>query len=209
MYYYGVIFLKKKLLSIVRFLSICFLCGLMFVLGGYYYLNKSIKPADTDTESVPYTFSAPQNSGIIISINESPTFVYLDFEEEWLRVIIPPSRDFENEIYGYPIDYKIAADYDFVTALIDYAGGIELDIEGKSLRYTGVQVTDILSRTADTSELKRNIINSLLEKISVDGIDSEILNYIVEKTETNLSMPDCYYWDGYIKKLCSNGKIIN
>ena len=48
-----------------------------------------------------------------------------------------------------------------------------------------------------------------MKKISDTGIDDEIFSYTVEKTETNITVPDCYNWNKYIKELCKNGEIIN
>ena len=177
--------------------------------GGYFYLRQSFKETENKVSSVPYSFSAPENKGIMLDICDSLTFLYLDFNGEGLKVIIPPEAEYEGEIFGYPIDFTVKADYRFVSKLVDCADGIELDISGERLRYTGVQISDILSRTVDTSELKRQIITSLMGKIGENGMDGEFFNYLVEDTETDITVPDCYYWERYIMKLCKNGRIIN
>ena len=190
-------------------MSLCVICCSLFVGGGYFYLRQNFKEAENKVSSVPYSFSAPENKGIMLDVCGSLTFLYLDFDEERLKVIIPSEAEYREEIFGYPIDFTVKSDYRFVSELIDCADGIELNINDETLRYTGVQVADILSRTVDTTELKRKIIAALLEKIGENGIDGEFFNYLVEDTETDITVPDCYYWEIYISKLCKNGGIIN
>lgn len=181
----------------------------VFVSSGYLYLRRSFKPAKGDASKIPYTFSAPENKGIMTELCSDLTFFYLDFEDEKLTVIIPPDSFSSDEIYGYPIDFKIKSDYSLLAAVIDYAGGIELSDGDTVLRYTGVQISDILSRTADISELKRDIINALIAQIAENGIDGEVFKFIIENTETDLTVPDCFNWEQYLEKLCRNGGIIN
>lgn len=181
----------------------------LFVGGGYLYLRRSFKPAEGTASKIPYTFSAPENKGVMLEICGELTYIYLNFKDEKLTVIIPPYSDYGDEIYGYPIDYKIKSDYSLISALIDYAGGIELSDGETVLRYTGVQIAEILSRTADISEMKRDIITALIKRIAENGIDGEAFNYIIENTQTNLTVPDCFDWAAYMAKLCQNGKIIN
>ncbi len=205
----SVIKLKKKKFGFLRLILICFICCALFVGSGYLYLRKNLLPADHNVSSVPYSFSAPENRGMMLDICGGLTFLYFDFEDERLTVIIPPEQEYTEEIFGYPIDFTVTADYRLLSAVIDYADGIELSSDGAMLRYTGVQVADILSRTVDAADLKREIITALMKKIGENGIDGEVFQYIVENTETNLTVPDCYYWDRFIGRLCKNGGIIN
>ena len=192
-----------------KLLILCLICCSLFVGGGYLYLQKSFKETENKVSSVPYSFSAPEDKGIMLDVCGSLTFFYLDFEDERLTVIIPPRTEYEEEIFGYPIDFTVKTDYGFVASAVDSADGIELNINGETLRFTGVQVADILSRTVDTLELKRQIITALLNKIGENGIDGEFFTFLVESTDTDITVPDCYYWEKYITKLCKNGGIIN
>lgn len=201
--------MKRKIFGIVKLFAFCIVCCSLFVGGGYLYLQKSFKETENKVSSVPYSFSAPEDKGIMLDVCGSLTFFYLDFEDERLTVIIPPGTEYEEEIFGYPIDFTVKTDYGFVAAAVDSADGIELNINGETLRFTGVQVADILSRTVDTSELKRQIITALLNKIGENGIDVEFFTFLVESTDTDITVPDCYYWEKYISKLCKNGGIIN
>lgn len=201
--------MKRKIFGIFKLLAFCIICCSLFVGGGYFYLRQNFKETENKVSSVPYSFSAPESKGIMLEICGSPTYLYLDFYEERLKVIIPPEKEYGENIYGYPIDFTVMTDYRFVAAVIDYADGIELNLDGEALRYTGVQISDILSRTVDVSELKRSIITALMKKIGENGIDGEVFDYIIENTETDITVPDCYNWEKYIAILCKNGGIIN
>lgn len=190
-------------------MCLCVICCSLFVGSGYFYLRQNFKEAENKVSSVPYSFSAPENKGIMLDICDSLTFLYLDFSDERLKIIIPSVKEYGEEIFGYPIDFTVKTDYRFVSRIIDCADGIELNLEGETLRYTGVQISDILSRTVDTSELKREITTALLNKIGENGLDSEFFDFLVESTDTDITVPDCYYWEKYISKLCKNGGIIN
>ena len=112
-------------------------------------------------------------------------------------------------LYGYSVDYLIEGDYDLLSGIIDIAGGIEMENGEEVLRFTGVQVTDILSRTTDREELRRKIISKIIEKIRETGFQKADFLYIIENSNTNLTVPDCYYWSDYITDLCTNARIIN
>ena len=96
-----------------------------------------------------------------------------------------------------------------MAALIDYAGGITLQENGEQTRYTGVQVTDMLSRSTDSEQLLRRIIPAILRSIAENGLEDEAFNYIIDKSDTDLTVPDCLAWRNYISRLCENGRIIN
>ena len=40
------------------------------------------------------------------------------------------------------------------------------------------------------------------KKIGENGIDSEFFTFLVDSTDTDITVPDCYYWEKYITKLC-------
>lgn len=203
--------MKKKNFRVLKLLFICFCCGAIFTAGGYFYLKSNMKEeTENNVSQVPYSSPSPQNSGILLDISGSRTFFYLDFEKEKLTVIIPQeSYIVTDNLFGYPINYRIEADYRFISDIIDLVDGIELPSNDGLFRYTGVQITSMLETVADTSELKREIISAVIEKISQRGFERENFLYIIENTETNLTVPDCYYWSDYIALLCKNGEIIN
>ena len=102
--------LKRKIFGIIKLLSLCVICCSLFVGGGYFYLRQNFKEAENKVSSIPYSFSAPENKGIMLDICDNLTFLYLDFGEERLKVIIPPEADYNGEIFGYPIDFTVKTD---------------------------------------------------------------------------------------------------
>lgn len=201
--------LKKTTKYSLFLFAVCVLCCAVLVGGGYFYLKTGFKETDNSVSQVPYEFTKPENSGIMLDFCGDETFVYLDFEEGKLSVIIPPDGGFEGSIYGYDIDYTVSGDYYLLADIIDAADGIELTAENVKTRYTGVQIAVLLSETVETEELKRKIAAALIQKISENGIDENIFTVIIKKAETNLTVPDSFRWSEYIKELCKNGTIIN
>lgn len=204
-----VINLKKTTKYSLFLAAFCILCCAVLVSGGYFYLKSGFKKTDNAVSKVPYEFTKPENSGVMLDFCGDKTFVYLDFKAGKLSVIIPPSGGFESNIYGYDIDYTVSGDYYLLADIIDAADGIELTAENAKTRYTGVQIAVLLSETVETEELKREIAAALIQKISENGIDENIFTVIIKKAETNLTVPDLFRWPEYIKELCKNGTIIN
>ena len=189
---------------------VCLLACIIFIGSGYLYLSHELKPAEIGEESVPYYNSTPENAGVMFDICSDRVLFYMDFEKNNMRVIFDPKiTSIGANLYGYSVDYTISGNYDLLGYIIDVMGGIELESEEEILRYTGVQIADMLSKTADTNELSRKIISKLLEKIGEKGFGKENFLYIIENSETNLTVPDCYYWSDYMKSICRNATVIN
>lgn len=201
--------LKKETKTALKLIIFCIFCCAILVGSGYFYLERSFEPVKNSAESIPYEFSAPENKGIMLNVEGNKTFFYLDFKKEKLKIIIPPNEDFETEILGYPIDFHINSDYDFLAKTIDFCDGIELESDDGVYRHTGVQAVSILEETENYEEEKRRIITAILKKIGEFGIDDGYFRYIVVNTETDILVPDCHLWQMHIKELCENGEIIN
>ena len=201
--------LKKQGVFYIKITAVCILCCLSLVAGGYFYLHRSLKPAEGQASEIPYSFSLPDNKGLLFDIAGNRTFVYLDFENELMNVIIPQAESFDPTDFGYSGDFELRGELPVLAALIDYAGGITLQENGEQTRYTGVQVTDILSRSTDSEQLLRRIIPAILRSVAENGLEDEAFNYIIDKSDTDLTVPDCLAWRNYISRLCENGRIIN
>ena len=114
---------------------------------GYFYLEKSFSaPTENIAQKVPYYQETAQNCGILFEIYGDKTFLYLDFENSKISAILYPYSidDEDDNIYGYTIDYKINTNLDIVADLVDYLEGIDLVINNENLRYTGVQIKDLI-----------------------------------------------------------------
>lgn len=201
--------MKIKHRRVMAIVAVLFAACFALVGVGYLYLRSASRPTEGTASKIPYSFSKPENRGIMLEMCGDKTFFYLDFEEERLLVIFPTEESDSKELYGYPIDFGIKADYTLLAWIIDNIGGIELDDGDGTLRYTGVQIKEKLSRTADIGELKRNIIVAVTERIAERGAESEMFTYIIENTETDITYPDCFNWDIYADKLCRGLRIIN
>ncbi len=204
-------FLKNGFRLFLKTLVITAFCITLFVGVGYYYLSKNLKQTDTDTpQKVPYYQEAPQNAGILLDVFGDKIFLYFDFENTKITasLFLEQSDIKEKEIYGYPLDYTLQADMDFITDLVDYINGIELNLENETLRYTGVQVTDIILK--DTKkEYKKDITKAIISQIAKNGIGNDLLLRIVEKGETNITVPDFYYWSKFLGQSAGNLHIID
>lgn len=202
--------MKKKVKTVLNLLAVCFLSGIIFIGVGYSYLNRELKPTENKTESVPYYPEAPESAGVMFDICGDRTLCYMNFEDGSLNILFDTEETAVGDtLYGYSVDYLIEGDYDLLSGIIDIAGGIEMENGEEVLRFTGVQVTDILSRTTDREELRRKIIPKIIEKIRETGFQKADFLYIIENSNTNLTVPDCYYWSDYITDLCTNARIIN
>ena len=137
------------------------------------------------------------------------TFVYLNFENEEMKIVFPLNGDSEDTVYGYSVDYTVKGDYYLLAEIIDAADGIELQSDDGKYRYTGVQIAELLSNTVDTEELKRNIITALASKTADFGIDENVFYDIIKKGDTNLTVPDCHRWAEYLSLLCKNCTVVN
>ena len=206
---FWVIFLKRNTKIFFKTVIISALCLTVFIGAGYYYLSRNLVKTETKPQQIPYYQETSQNAGLIFDVLGDKTFIYLDFENTKLSISLFPeeSQIMGNNIYGYPLDYKIGTDVDFIADFVDYLDGIELTLETETLRYTGVQVADIIL-SDNEKQLKQQIATAILHRISENGLGKDFFLEIVENCETNLTVPDFYCWPDYIKKLAQNPHII-
>ena len=198
--------LKYKLMIFFRSLAVSL--GVFALLGeiGYYYVFPQQKEARVKEEKVPY-FQTPQNAGILFDFSGDTAFVYLNFDSECVNVLIDDSENYPN--YGYSQDFKIEGDYELLGGIVDCVGGIDLDLNGEPLTYTGVQIAEFLSNNITTSEFKAELVRAIFVSISQRDFLREDMLYIIENSNTNLTVPDCYYWQENIKKISKTVRVIN
>lgn len=201
--------LKNTVKYVLLLAGLCVLCLLTLVGGGYAYLSFNTEKTDNKASQVPYEFAPPENAGIMFEFCGDRTFVYLNFENEEMKIVFPLNGDSEDTVYGYSVDYTVKGDYYLLAEIIDAADGIELQSDDGKYRYTGVQIAELLSNTVDTEELKRNIIAALTRKTANFGIDENVFYDIIKKGDTNLTVPDCHRWAEYLSLLCKNCTVVN
>lgn len=196
----------------LRLAIILFLSALTFFGSSYFYLYNSLenekKTADIKEEKIPYS-QTPENRGLLFNINEDKAVLFfLDFSKEISYIIrIDNHSNTVNDYAGYPIDYKFDMDYYVLSSVFDRLGGLDLDIDGEVLRYTGIQVCDILSTAEPDIPIK--VISALCAKISENGFSSDDFIFLIENTGTSLTVPECMYWQEFVKNIFSNVIFVN
>ena len=181
----------------------CLLSFAIFVGSGYIYLSKKFKQANNDVNNVPYSQTLSENKGILFNCSNEKFFLYLDFLENKLVVSLTPEISSNSNIYGYSHDYTINGDSTVINNIIDCVGGVELIYEDTKLRYTGLQVNQLLKRS-HSKELRRDIISKVSEKIVTYGIGNEFFSGILNNSITELKFSECCLWRDYLPQLCEN-----
>jgi hypothetical protein len=203
--------MSKKIKSFLTIIAIAFLSFSVFLGIGYFYLENNLKQeVKQETPSVPYYSEEPENVGIVVEISGWKNFFYLDFYNKRLSIVFGVDlSDVDTQILGYSIDHYIEADYSLLEGIIDIVGGIEVETDGEILRFTGVQITDMLSTTESREESEKEIILKIVEKISKNGFHKEDFLYIIENSDTTLTVPICYFWSDYMKDICESVNLVN
>ena len=197
---------KTKIFLVSFTTSFCSL--LIFITFGFFYLYNGNKTVENKTEEVPYS-QVPENVGVVLETLQSKILLYMDFEQNISSVLYLENREYGDEIYGYTINYTLKLSYDVIEEIIDTLGGIDLQLEEETYNYTGAQVVELVFRTANIGQLKREITEKIIEKIGDKGITLEELIYIVENSETDISVPDCYFWPDHIREVFKSVRFIN
>lgn len=200
----------KRIIKRIFSVGVCLLAGVSFGFLGFLYISSQNSEPVKKTESeIPYSY-VPDNAGVMFEFYEEKIYAHLDFENEKISLIFANNADTsDGYIYGYRIDYTVKANSILAAGVIDSVGGIELTVNGETLRYTGVQISDLLSVTPENETVKRQIITVFFEKVAQIGLAKNDFVYIIENSETDLTVPDCYYWNENIKELAENAVILN
>ena len=205
---YWVIILK----SILKKILIIFFCGASVFAASYAYLNFSIKKSmtkiDQKEDNVPYEY-VPDNAGIGFLLPDgSALLTYLNFKENCINVVNVEQYDKSNNMYfGYTIDYTVQVNQTLIAGLIDRIGGIVIRVNDEALRYTGMQVVELISN--NHSDIKQQIIKEIFKHISANGFSKEDFVYIIQNSKTDLSLLNCIYWLNHIGKIRNNINFVN
>ena len=203
------IFLSKLFKRAIIFV----LSGALFFCGAYFYLNYNFNKTATKIEQKDYETPynpLPQNCGIVFVFpNSSATLVYLDFEKTSVNLLDVEQYD-ENrpEYNGYTADYKVEMSYELIEGIINRIGGINIEIDGATMRYTGFQVIELIL-TDNNHEIKKQAIKEIFNGIAKNNFSKDDFVYIIENSKSNLSIIDCIYWLEHLKQMCQNINYIN
>jgi hypothetical protein len=199
---------KKRVLNILKTVWVSALCLVVFVAGGYFYLDNANKPTEIKQENVPYR-QLPENCGILVESESGKTLFYMDFETESLKVVGAEEITLSAvEFGGYPVNYRLNTDYIMLEGFVDRLGGIDIEIESETLNYSGAQVSEIIKYNTVPTEIYRSIIKGLVERIANSGIATADLVFIIENSATDLEVGECYFWAEYMKNMCSNAVFV-
>lgn len=193
---------------------IIFYCTLVFFLASYAYLQINIgNGTDTQADAPDYTIPykrTPDDKGIaFIFPDNSFIIVYLNFNDSSINILNVSCFDEKTTQYsGYTTDFKVYTDYELIEGIVDRVGGINLEIDGQTMRYTGNQITEFFS-IPYTKEFKNEVISQIFNQISKNGLSKDDFSYIIENSDTDLTIPDCFDWFEYIKDMSSRVSFVN
>lgn len=209
------IFLKSKIFdkNIVKRAFIIVSSALIFFFGAYAYLDYNLgkQTAKTDLKdyTVPYE-QIPENAGIAFLLPDgSAVLAHLNFENACIDVVNIEEYDSDNDLYyGYTADFTVETDYRLISGIIDRVGGVNIENGGETLRYTGVQVIDLISENSST-DIKNQIVTGVFEQISKNNFSKEDFIYIIDNSKSSLTVVDCVYWLDYTEQICGRINFVN
>lgn len=176
----------------------------------YLYFNfKETTTADQKDYNVPYK-NLPDNVGVSFLLPDSSALLmYFDFENNNINVVNIEQYDFTNDLYyGYSANFIVQLDYYLIAEIVDRVGGVNIELNGEVLRYTGVQIIDLTSSNIK-DDLKPKIITSIFNQISQNKLSTEDFLYIIENSEGDLEVVDCIYWLDYARVMFDNINFVN
>lgn len=202
-----------KFKHFLKIFSILLCCALIFAGILFSFTRENLIGVDVPKTDEPYSKDGylPENTTVLFVFPDNfGAIVELDFSKEFINALIikDPSKQ-RAKIYGFNIDHICTCDYSFIIDFIDIIGGITLNRQGESFRYTGVQVCNLTASFTDDTALRAAILEGVFSKISKSGFSNEALSCIIEETRTTLSAPACYGWTENMRKLCNSFNIIN
>lgn len=174
-----------------------------------YNFNKTAAKIDQKDYTTPYV-KLPENKGLVFVFpDNTATLIYLDFEKENIKLVnINVYDELCPEYFGYSADYAISVSYDLVEGIIDRVGGIDITHNGETMRYTGVQVIDMIAY-GKVDDIKHQILMQIFKKISKNSFSKDDLVYLIENGKGNLSFIDCIDWLNYIKSMSERTSFVN
>ncbi|MBQ8267756.1 MAG: hypothetical protein IJZ21_05170, partial [Clostridia bacterium] len=99
-------------------------------------------------------------------------------------------------------------DYQLIGGIVDRVGGVNVEVNGETLRYTGVQIIDLISVNPD-EDMKAQVITQIFRQISENNFSKDDFIYIIENSKSNLTVVDCIYWLDYIGEMRGNINFVN
>ncbi|MBR4910345.1 MAG: hypothetical protein IKZ47_03360 [Clostridia bacterium] len=194
--------------NVLKVLLVFLFCTAVFFGSGYYYLTYSLKngqkTVEEKQENIPY-YDPPENCRLdFIVQNGDKLTILLDFYEEIAYIVyINNFNDSLGEYTNYPESYDFNIDFDLFSAIVDRLGGVDIETDDGTFRFTGVQVCDIMAGSQDT-EIRREVIRDIVKRVSNRGFSEDDFVCLIENSGSALSLPTCIHWQKYLKSIFKN-----
>ena len=188
--------MKKQTSVYLKVLVTCICLSVVLFSVFSVSVGMNSRPTAETPQNVPYVSDeAPDFFGLLMRL-EGGASVYCGFDKVGAKttVIMLENGAQSSAVleYGYFIDCEADATFDFLARFIDNFGGIELNTDNGLFKYTGVQITDMLTKTNDI-DCKKRVIGKVLTAMQQRGLERADLLMLIEQTETDLSFPSAYY----------------
>lgn len=186
----------KRFSVYLKILLVCIILSVVLFAVFGIFVGVSNTPTAETPQNIPYyATDAPEEYGMLINFSVGGS-VFLEFsrisEKTTVLLLENNAKTDEITVRGYEVDMVFSANYDFLASLIDRFGGIELNTETDGrLNFTGVQITEMLSKSTD-AEFRRRIIKRLIENINRQGVNTSDMLFLIENTESELNYPSAY-----------------
>ncbi len=153
----------------------------------------------------------PKDTTVLFNLEDGFSLcLKLEFEKGFISALILENANQKAfEGFGFYATETVDLSYKSLMDFIDTIDGINLDIFGEEMRYTGVQVCNIIAVNKDHIETKIKILKAIFNKIYKIGFSSDALYCIMNNTNNTLSVPDCYGWTDYLGEMCNRYNIVN
>lgn len=207
--------MKNNSIGMAKRIFVFFGSLLVFSLAACLYLGLGTNGTESSVgkseSGVPYKAEPCENACLVLTVPDgSAVMLYLDFLKDECRAAVLESYvEGDEKRLGYNADFTLELGFDEIGGIVDRIGGIELYGEGEYLRFTGVQVVDIISDAKITPELYREILSAIFDGIARAGFSSADFVYLLESCKTDMTMPDCYDWQENMQTIFSNTVILN
>ncbi|MBR5922940.1 MAG: hypothetical protein IKZ59_04015 [Clostridia bacterium] len=184
-----------------------------FFLPAYLYLDRNLsngkKAVDKTADNVPY-YEVPENRGLEFFLEDGTKILfYLDFTEEIAYIVNISVNNGENYApQRYPADYEFHISEATVSLLLDRIGGLELNIGGETLRYTGEQIRDITEQGL-TNEARLDLLYAVCKQLSKNGFSDSDFVFLIDSSDADLDIPTCANWQKHLKSLFANAIFVN
>lgn len=179
---------KSVIFKSIFFLCIC-LCS--FLICGSIAFNLRVHPTKSaPSEKIPKQSEYKEPLGILVFDDERPggVVLFLDFNSCVTHIILLKDKSEASDL-AYTLNRQIKINKTALKEIIDFSGGIILESNGSTLRYTGNQVCKLIyeDNECDLVQIIPQIISAAAQKA-----DKEFYLFLINNTSSNISYIDFF-----------------